>query len=400
MSEQTQHGVAGTDTWFRRIVFPDRKSDEERAFRAYYQARTLRVAQAGGLVGIVLILAVCVLDWLVMPPAFAWPAVLFRVSTMLVLLLGAIVISVLKPTDPIVPYAFMTAGALNGVGTVIVGGIAARSGIEFVLWGTIYVTFFVYLVFGLRFRLATVAGWPLLITFFSIGVLVDKPIIKLAYGSLFLIFTNVIGMYASYRLERDARELFQKEKELKRLARTDGLTGISNRRNFDEHLYSIWAQARRERHSVAVLLIDIDHFKLYNDCYGHGPGDECIQAVADALERSVQRPLDQVSRYGGEEFAVALYNPGDEFVRDYAEKVVDMIASLGIEHKASNVAGHVTASVGAAVMKPDASKQAEVLVRSADDALYEAKAKGRNGAAVFYLDPELHATRMLKTIAL
>lgn len=400
MPDQQLTNSPTPEAWFRTIVFPDRKSVEERAFRAYYQARTLRVAQGGGLVAIILILAVCMLDWLVMPPEFAWPAILFRVSTMLVLLFGAIAISVFRPSDPIVPYAFMTAGALNGVGTVIVGGIAARSGIEFVLWGTIFATFYVYLVFGLRFRLATVAGWPLLVTFFSVGVLVDKPLVKLAYGSLFLVFTNVIGMYASYRLERDARELFQKEKELERLAKTDGLTGISNRRSFDEHLDSIWAQARREGHSVAVLLVDIDHFKLYNDCYGHGPGDACIQAVADALERSVHRPLDQVSRYGGEEFAVALYDPTDAYVNDYAEKIVSVVAALDIEHKASDVANNVTVSVGAAIMQPDASKRSEVLVRSADDALYEAKAKGRNRAAVFYIDQQLRATRTLKAIAL
>ena len=397
---EPEAAINKTDSLFRKIVSADGTSDDEQAFRAFYQAKTLRVAQAGGLVAIVLILAVCVLDWLVMPPEFAWPAIIFRASTMLVLLLGAIAFSVLRPSDPLVPYAFMATGALNGIGTVIVGGIAARSGIEFVLWGTIYATFFVYLVFGLRFRLATVAGWPLLITFFTIGVLVDKPFVKLAYGSLFLVFTNIIGMYASYRLERDARELFDKEKELEHLARTDGLTGVSNRRSFDEHLESIWSQARREGHAVAVLLVDIDHFKLFNDCYGHGPGDKCIQTVADALDRSVHRPLDQVSRYGGEEFAVALYDPTDEYVRDYAEQVVEMVAALDIEHKASDVADHVTVSVGAAVMKPDATKLSEILVRSADDALYEAKAKGRNGAAVFYLDPNLHATRTLKSIAI
>lgn len=293
----------------------------------------------------------------------------------------------------------MWVGALNGVGTVIVGGIAARSGTEFVLWGTIFATFYVYLVFGLRFRQATFAGWPVFLTFFATGIITDAPFVKMAYGTLFLVFTNFIGMYASFLFEMDARELFQKQKLLKKLARTDGLTGIDNRRSFDEHLSDVWRQARREKHAIAVLLVDIDYFKLFNDCYGHGPGDECIQAVAATLDKSVHRPFDQVARYGGEEFAVVLYNPTDQFVRDYAEDLVRQIAALGIEHKASDIAGNVTISAGATVMWPDASNQPDQLVRTADDALYESKAQGRNRATVYHLDTQLDATTALRAIA-
>lgn len=387
-------------SWLRTIVLPDRTSDEEREFRRYFQRRTLPMAQIAVLIAIFLILAVCVLDWMVMPPEFAVPAIRFRVFTMLSLLVAVFAASLVWPSDPKIPYAFMSVGALNGIGTVIVGGIAARSGTEFVLWGTIFATFYVYLVFGLRFRLAAVAGWPVFLTYFTVGIMMDAPFVKMAYGTLFLVFTNLIGMYASFLFELDARELFQKKKLLKRLARTDGLTGIDNRRSFDEHLDEIWRQARRERHSVAVLLVDIDHFKLFNDCYGHKPGDECIQAVASVLGNSVHRPLDQVARYGGEEFAIVLYNPTDQYVRDYADDLVSQIADLEIEHKASNVADVVTISAGAAVMRPDAANIPDKLVRSADDALYEAKAQGRNRAAVYHLDNQLHKTTTLRTIAL
>ncbi|MDJ0917049.1 MAG: diguanylate cyclase [Woeseiaceae bacterium] len=357
------------------------------------------MAQVAVFIAILLILAVCVLDWTVMPPEFAWPAIFFRVSTMLLSLLLVFALTMVRPADPRVPYAFMAAGAINGVCTIIVGGMAARSGIDFVLWGTIFATFYVYLVFGLRFRLAAFAGWPVFITFITVGMLVDKPFVKLAYGSLFLVFANIVGMYASYLLERDARELFQKEKLLEKLARTDALTGIGNRRSFDEHLADVWRQARREEHKVAVLLVDIDYFKLYNDCYGHGPGDRCIQAVADALDRTANRPFDMVARYGGEEFAIVLYNPSDQFVRDYANNLVIRIEALGIEHRASDISEHVTVSVGAATLRPDELRQAEGLMRSADDALYEAKAQGRNGAAVFYLDDAMKATRTLRAVA-
>ena len=399
MSEDRQHIPAAHSSWFQAVAFPDKTSAEEREFRDYYQRRTLPMAQVAVFIAILLILAVCVLDWTVMPPEFAWPAIFFRAGTMLLSLLLVFALTMYRPTDPMVPYAFMTAGAINGVCTILVGGMAARSGIDFVLWGTIFATFYVYLVFGLRFRLAAFAGWPVFITFITVGMLVDKPFVKLAYGSLFLVFANIVGMYASYQLEQDARELFQKEKLLEKLARTDALTGIGNRRSFDEHLADVWRQARREEHKVAVLLVDIDYFKLYNDCYGHGPGDQCIQAVADALHRSVNRPFDMVARYGGEEFAVVLYDPTDQFVSDYADKLVRQVAALGIEHKASDISEHVTVSVGAATMHPDAVKQPDGLVRSADDALYEAKARGRNAAAVFYLDDAMNATRTLKAVA-
>ncbi len=388
------------ESWFRTILVPGKPSDAELEFRRYFQRRTLPMAQIAVLIAAFLILAVCVLDWIVLPPEFSLPAIQFRVFTMLTLLLLVFAASLIWPSDPRIPYAFMVVGALNGIGTVVVGGIAARSGVEFVQWGTIFATFYVYLVFGLRFRQAAVAGWPVFLSYFIMGLMVDAPFVKMAYGTLFLVFTNFIGMYASFLFELDARELYQKKKLLNQLARTDGLTGIDNRRCFDEHLDEIWRQARREEHVLAVVLVDIDFFKLFNDCYGHKPGDSCIRAVADTLRTSVHRPLDQVARYGGEEFAISLYNPTDQFVRDYAEDLVRRVAALGIEHKASDVAEHVTISVGAAVVRPDASMQPDQLVRAADDALYEAKSQGRSRAIVYHLDKQLHATTTLRAIAL
>lgn len=358
------------------------------------------MAQVAVLIAIFLILAVCVLDWIVMPSEFALPAIRFRLFTVLALLVAVFAASLARPANPRIPYAFMTVGALNGIGTVIVGGIAARSGTEFVLWGTIFATFYVYLVFGLRFRLAAVAGWPVFLTYFTVGILIDAPFVKMAYGTLFLVFTNLIGMYASFLFELDARELFQKKNLLKQLARTDGLTGIDNRRSFDEHLSDVWRQARREHHAIAVLLVDIDYFKLFNDCYGHKPGDECIQAVAITLGKSVHRPLDQIARYGGEEFAVVLYNPTDRFVRDYADDLVNQVTALEIEHKASDISDNVTISVGAAIMRPDDANQSDQLVRTADDALYESKAQGRNRATVYQLDEQPDATTTVRVMAL
>ena len=308
--------------------------------------------------------------------------------------------AVARPADPRLPYVIMASAAIVGSSTVLVGAIAAKLGVTFVVWGTIFTTFYVYLVLGLRFRQATVAAWPVFLTFVTIGIVFDAPIIKMAHGTLFLLFANLIGMYACFLFELDARELFHKKKLLRELARTDGLTGIDNRRSFDEHLEDVWKQARRELQSVAVVLVDIDHFKLYNDCYGHKPGDDTIQAVAQCLARSVHRPLDQVARYGGEEFVVVLYDPNEQFVRDYADRLVEKIAALNIEHKGSDVADMVTASVGAAIVWPHKVGRPEQLLRGADDALYESKAQGRNRATVYSLEKPLHATTSLSAIAI
>lgn len=387
-------------SWIRTIIWPDKTSEEEQAFRAYFQRRVLPMAQVAVLIGCFLLLTVCILDWIVMPPEFAIPAVQFRLFVMLAALLTVFGLSLYRPKDPRLPYAFMVAGVVNGVGTVIVSVIATHSGTTFAFWGTIFVTFYIYLVIGLRFRQATLAGWPVFLAYLTALIVNDAPLVKIAYGTLFLVFTNLIGMYAAFLFEMDSRELYHKKMLLRKLARTDGLTGVDNRRTFDEHLGNVWRQARREEQSVAVLLVDIDHFKLYNDCYGHGPGDECIQAVADALKDSVNRPLDQVARYGGEEFAVVLYNPTDQFVRAYANKLVSKVSGLGIEHKASRTSDVVTISIGAAIMQPDASNEPDQLVRAADDALYEAKEQGRNRATVYQSDGRLYATTEFRALAL
>ena len=386
--------------WIKKILLPDRTSEEEREFRRYFQRRTIPMAQIAILIGFLLVSAVCALDWMLMPPEFSIPVIKLRAVSMLGVLAAVFALSVARPTDPKLPYIIMIAGAVVGSATVVVGAIAARSGIPFVVWGTIFTTFYVYLVLGLRFRQATVAGWPVFLTFIVLGMMYDAPAGKLAHGTLFLLFANLIGMYASFLFELDSRELWHKKKLLNNLARKDSLTGIDNRRSFDEHYNDTWKQAPREQHSIAIVLIDIDYFKLYNDCYGHGPGDTVIQAVADKLAESVHRPLDKVARYGGEEFIIALYDPTEDFVEDFSHLLVDDIAALAIEHRASDAADVVTISVGAAITWPAAADGAERLVRAADDALYESKTQGRNSATVYCLDEPVRAATQISSIAL
>jgi diguanylate cyclase (GGDEF)-like protein len=174
------------------------------------------------------------------------------------------------------------------------------------------------------------------------------------------------------------RELLRANEELDRLARIDPLTLIANRRVFDESLRKAWADHRRRRAPLALLLCDIDHFKAYNDHYGHTAGDEALRAVAQALQGVVRRETDFAARYGGEEFALLLYDTGPEGAFRVAAAALGAVRSLDIAHHASAVAPCVTLSIGALSVVPAEDDDAAPLVAGADRALYQAKADGRN----------------------
>jgi diguanylate cyclase (GGDEF)-like protein len=162
------------------------------------------------------------------------------------------------------------------------------------------------------------------------------------------------------------------------MACRDGLTGIYNRRMFDEHLDKAWQQAGRERVFVALLLVDIDYFKAYNDRYGHQAGDECLKNVGRALGQCTRRPLDFTARYGGEEFAIVLYDVRRDYVEEQMRQIQQSIAGLAIEHADSSAAKQLTVSIGAAWVLPRIERSHFGFIQLADEALYEAKGTGRN----------------------
>ncbi|MEM9056119.1 MAG: GGDEF domain-containing protein [Pseudomonadota bacterium] len=179
--------------------------------------------------------------------------------------------------------------------------------------------------------------------------------------------------------------------QLRTLSATDGLTGLGNRRSFDEHLASEWRRAERSLESLSLLLIDVDHFKAYNDHYGHQRGDRTLVEVARVLTRTTRREGDWAARYGGEEFAVILANTDFESAKARAEFVREAVAALAIEHGASPTATVVTLSVGVASIVPTKALEPETLIKVADAALYDAKRQGRNRIAARLPDPALCA---------
>jgi diguanylate cyclase (GGDEF)-like protein len=200
------------------------------------------------------------------------------------------------------------------------------------------------------------------------------------FGGLFLLL-NVGFVGTSMLLAAQLRRRLRAERELRLLARTDGLTGLSNRRSLDKILANEWRRMRRSGGAMAVAFIDIDWFKRYNDTHGHQAGDAALAAVAGAIGAALQRPSDAAGRYGGEEFIVVLPDTDTLGAQRVAEGIRLAVDRLNLEHASSDF-GHVTVSVGVACRTPQGKEPVDVLIKAADDALYRAKETGRNRVIV------------------
>jgi diguanylate cyclase (GGDEF)-like protein len=201
--------------------------------------------------------------------------------------------------------------------------------------------------------------------------------VSLIAGQLAVSLDNAL-MYAS--LEKNVaertRELREANRRLEVLSNTDALTGLVNRRHFMEALDREWARALRGRSRIAIAMIDVDHFKKYNDHYGHLAGDGCLRQVAGALQSTVRQHIDIAARYGGEEFAVIMPNVDPDMARLVAERACAAVTDLGVPHAQSDF-GLVSVSIGVATVMPSGDMVAEELIHLADGALYDAKRIGR-----------------------
>ncbi|MES2946944.1 MAG: diguanylate cyclase [Pseudomonadota bacterium] len=181
---------------------------------------------------------------------------------------------------------------------------------------------------------------------------------------------------------RRGQELEDRVRQLMRESTTDGLTGLANRRHFDATLAIEWNRAARSQTFISLLMVDIDHFKKYNDHYGHQAGDRCLQQVALALESCVRRAGELVARYGGEEFVLLLPGSDVEEARETAQKCLDKMRDAALPHAASPCAQEVTLSIGVASIQPQPSSESVSMLNAADCAMYRAKAGGRARYAI------------------
>jgi len=209
---------------------------------------------------------------------------------------------------------------------------------------------------------------------------------------LLMVTSTAFMLYGNYKLEHDERmaflldareqalnaELTVTHERLTRMATTDALTNVANRRYFESFLSECWQRAQAQRRVLSLMVLDVDYFKLYNDRYGHQAGDRCLVGVAQALTSSIRRPGDLVARWGGEEFVIVMMDTDADAAAAVAERIREAVAQLDLLHEGSRCAPRVTVSGGHATIRPDAHSQWEQLVQMADDALYQAKAAGRN----------------------
>ncbi|MBI4987266.1 MAG: diguanylate cyclase [Rhodocyclales bacterium] len=202
-----------------------------------------------------------------------------------------------------------------------------------------------------------------------------KPVSEVVLGAKVRAMQRIIQMRHSLLVL--TRKLDGANRELTRLSAVDGLTGIANRRQFDEALLREWRRCLREQALLSLLMIDVDFFKQYNDGYGHQAGDECLRAVAETLRVKLRRPADIVARYGGEEFAAILPDTGLEGAMLVAEALRSAVQALGLPHEGATF-GVVTVSIGVASLAPQLTEGMPKLLGAADWALYEAKRQGRN----------------------
>jgi diguanylate cyclase (GGDEF)-like protein len=236
----------------------------------------------------------------------------------------------------------------------------------------------VYFVLGVTFRSAIAVNALALAAYAALATAKGMPAVDLTHNLLTLAIANVICIAGAWNLEHARRLAWLEGQQLAATALQDGLTGIHNRRRFDDHLQRAWAQSIRERKPIALLLADIDHFKAYNDRYGHQAGDEALKAVAGLLARFARRPLDLAARYGGEEFAIILFDTRREHAERIGGEILEAVRRLGIPHQDSGAAPMLTISIGAACVAPAARRSWTGLVQLADQALYAAKDGGRN----------------------
>lgn len=354
-------------------------SDElEPEFRRYHLSVFLVRMRWALLVAMLLFLLFAVLDAISLPAAVREPVLLLRLGVILPVITLAWLSTYLARLRPWLQWIGSAAAMICGLGVVGIIWVARIHAFPLPYEGIILATFYFYFLTGLRFLPATACGWTTFAAYLAMESGSGLPGDVLLYNAFFLGTSNVIGSVGSYFLEYALRQNFLSHKQLQELAEKDFLTGLLNRRAFSTRAENSWRQALRERHALGVAMLDVDYFKRYNDHYGHAAGDETLKKVAQVIGSHARRPLDITARYGGEEFVGLWYDVSEAHMRVILERIRAGIAALNLPHVASDIAGHVSISIGLAYLRPQPHHRLEDALRLADVALYLAKEQGRN----------------------
>lgn len=349
----------------------------ELEYRGYKRDDNFELKRIALIVATLSWLTFAAIDFLLVPqPHITW-ILGVRLAVMLLLLLCAALVWQRKHVELLQPLSQVCILAL-GAGAALVVGIAHHGDPDYPYEGLLLVSMAAYFVVGLRLGEALFCASVVLLVYVGAEWWAGLPPARLLNNLLFLLFGNLIGAIGCYLLEFKSREHFLVSRLMQVLAEHDSLTGLHNRRSFNRQFERLLRQARRAQQPLALLLCDIDHFKAYNDCYGHQAGDQALQRVGALLQDAARRPLDMAVRLGGEEFAVLLYDIASGEARKRAEVLRASLEQLNIAHARSDTARMLTLSIGVACILPGEVGELAQLYESADRALYEAKAFGRN----------------------
>jgi diguanylate cyclase (GGDEF)-like protein len=364
---------------FPRLVF---EAPLEEEFRQAYRNESLPQVRRNLWLAVIFVVGFSLLTHMVLEAEINRRLDLIRVVMFGPILVGGMAIVYSQLYHRYYALACQITAPVFGIGVVVIAVIAALHGVNLIST-VVLVTIYIYFMLGMSFYSAVSAALLVFASYLlSATIAALAPAVMLVDSGV-LVFTNIIGAMVCYTLEKANRTNFLEERLLIEAASRDGLTGIHNRRRFDEHIERIWPQAIRDKAPLALILIDIDHFKAYNDYYGHQAGDECLRQVAKCLTHCARRPLDIAARYGGEEFAIVLYDARREHVEEAARRVQSGLDALAIRHQASPAQKkQLTVSIGAASIEPVSGRSRFGFIQLADEALYDAKERGRDTVVI------------------
>lgn len=381
---------------FPLMSFP---SDLEEAFQRDALPARERHFLISGLISLLVYNGYLLADLLIVPDVF-WLAAQLRllVFTPIALLSLFLFWRGIHPFHRLMPLALVDV-------LMLLGGVGAASSLAIVIPLTesrmvhfFPVGYMVVITYGnvvsrLRF------WYALTFTSIMLGIFVASVLSQEAFPprllwpiSSMVISVALFTLCSNYFMERDerrrflrtlrerslVRDLTQAHARLKDISRIDSLTGLHNQKHIQQHLSLIWERAWRDRSALSLLLIDIDHFKKFNDRYGHTAGDECLQKVARVLQDGLRRPGDVVARFGGDEFLVVLPSTDASFANGVAERLRQSVESLQMRHESSTTARHLTASVGVVTCQAHPDMLVDTLIEQVEQALRQAKSEGRN----------------------
>jgi diguanylate cyclase (GGDEF)-like protein len=354
----------------------------EREFRRFYIEQSRPRGRLSGLIALILALAITSVDLILGDPGGDKTINLLRLGVLCPLLAMMVVATYLPALEN--RYTEVAGVGVAACGLIVnyVCVAVAIDGASYTLAGSLLVNLYACLFLGLFFYQGLSISALLVVSFAATGWILGLGFSELFYSVAMLGTASMLGIIATYNLEHALRMSFLERCLLNELAERDGLTGLYNRRIFDNFMRRLWRQSRREESTIEIVMIDIDHFKVYNDLYGHQVGDDTLKRVAQCIARCAKRPFDFCARYGGEEFVLVLYNPPAEFAQSVPEQIRQSIMELAIPHEGSQSASFVTVSIGVAVARPGSGRSLMGAIQAADEALYEAKRIGRNRVVV------------------